>query len=65
MVFADFQINQSYWESFTITQADIEFLYAYLLDKETPLPSDELAEALIQERIRSEKNGCKRSSRKR
>ena len=26
-----------------------------MLDKETPLPSDELAEALIQERIRSEK----------
>jgi plastocyanin len=55
MVFADFQINQSYWESFTITQADIEFLYAYLLDKEKPLPSNELADALIQERIRSEK----------
>ncbi|NLN70584.1 MAG: hypothetical protein GX142_07365, partial [Chloroflexi bacterium] len=55
MVFAEFQLDQSYWQSLEINQSDIEFLYAYLLDKETPLPSKALAEALINERIRSEK----------
>jgi hypothetical protein len=55
MVFAEFELSQSYWQSLEITQKDIEFLYAYLLEKETPLPSAKLAEALISERIRSEK----------
>jgi hypothetical protein len=55
MVFAEFELSQSYWQSLEITQKDIEFLYAYLLEKETPLPSTNLAEALISERIRSEK----------
>ena len=55
MVFAEFKISESYWQSLEITPEDIEFLYTYLLEKETPLPSSRLAEALIQERIRSEK----------
>lgn len=55
MVFADFEISQSYWQSLEITPEDIEFLYTYLLEKETPLPSSQLAAALIRERIRAEK----------
>lgn len=55
MVFAEFNLSQSYWQSLEITPEDIEFLYGFLLDKETPLPSFKLAEALIQERIQSEK----------
>ena len=55
MVFAEFELSQSYWESLEINQEDIEFLYAYLLEKETPLTSSSLADALIKERIRSEK----------
>lgn len=55
MVFVEFELSQSYWQSLEITQADIEFLYAFLLEKETPLPSISLAEALIRERLRLEK----------
>ena len=54
MIFAEFDIGQSYWQSLEITSEDIDFLYAYLLEKEVPLPSSKLAEALIKERIRSE-----------
>jgi hypothetical protein len=55
MVFVEFDLSPSYWQFLEIKQSDIEFLYSYLLEKETPLPSSRLAEALIRERIRSEK----------
>jgi hypothetical protein len=55
MVLAELQLNQSYWEALEVNQEDIEFLYTFLLEKETPLPSKKLAEALINERIRIEK----------
>lgn len=55
MVFGELKLSSSYWSSLEIDQKDIEFLYAYLLEKETPLPSSALAQALIQERIRYEK----------
>lgn len=60
MVFTEFEISESYWESLEITPEDIEFLYAYLLEKESPLTSSRLAEALIKERIRSEKEQLQR-----
>ena len=60
MVFTEFEISQSYWQSMEINQEDIEFLYAYLLEKETPLTSVKLAEALIKERIRSEKENLQK-----
>src|SRR6056297_2979259 len=55
MVFVEIELSESYWKSLEIGQKDIEFLYSYLLEKEIPLSSDKLAEALIAERIRSEK----------
>ncbi len=55
MVFAEFELSQSYWKTLEINQVDIEYLYTYLLEKETPLTSTQLAEALIKERIRKEK----------
>jgi len=55
MVFVEIELSESYWKSLEITQQDIEYIYSYLLEKETPLPSDRLAEALINQRIRSEK----------
>lgn len=55
MVFTEFELSQSYWQSLEITQEDIEFLYSYLLEEETPRTSSILAEALIKERMRSEK----------
>lgn len=55
MVFVEIELSESYWKSLEIQQEDIEFLYSYLLEKETPLTSQKLTEALIEERIRFEK----------
>ncbi len=44
-------MGEDYWESFKLIDEDIEFLYNFLLETETPLTSNELLEALIKERI--------------
>ncbi|HIE58272.1 MAG TPA: hypothetical protein EYP88_08590, partial [Anaerolineales bacterium] len=54
MVFAAFSFREDYWETFELDDSDIEFLYSHLLDVETPLPSEDLAVVLIEERIRRE-----------
>ncbi|MEJ5200268.1 MAG: hypothetical protein WHX53_15220, partial [Anaerolineae bacterium] len=43
-----------YWQAFTLTPADIEFLHNLLLDAEQPMSTMALAEALIAERCRRE-----------
>jgi hypothetical protein len=55
MVFVDIELSETYWKSLEINQKDIEYLYSFLLEKETPLPSNKLAQALIKQRIQSEK----------
>jgi hypothetical protein len=55
MVVAQFSLREDYWNTFELQEEDIEFLYTYLLDKETPLTSQELVSALVEERIRREK----------
>jgi hypothetical protein len=55
MVLMDIKFDDSYWKQLEITQKDIEFLYSFLLEEETPLPSGTLAEALIKERVRIER----------
>ncbi len=55
MVFVEIELSESYWKALEIQPEDIEFLYSYLLEKETPLTSENLTTALIEERIRSEK----------
>src|SRR5512139_431238 len=55
MVVAPFALQEGYWESFEVRDDDIEFLYNFLLEKETPLTTRELAVALAEERIRHEK----------
>jgi hypothetical protein len=55
MALAQLHLNENYWTSLEINPADIEFLYAFLLEVETPLPSTQLAEALIKHRIAVEK----------
>jgi hypothetical protein len=55
MVVAQFSLREDYWNTFELQEEDIEFLYTYLLDKETPLTSQELISALVDERIRREK----------
>jgi hypothetical protein len=48
-------INQDYWSNFKINKSDLEFLYNYLLELETPQTPEELVKALICERIHKEK----------
>ena len=55
MEFVETNVSEDYWDSFEIELNDIDFLYAFLLEKETPLTSRELATALIHERILREK----------
>jgi hypothetical protein len=55
MVLASFSLREDYWENFKLQEEDIEFIYNYLLETETPLTPEELVEALVVERIRQEK----------
>ena len=55
MVIAPLSLRKDYWESFDITDEDLEFLYNYLLEVEKPQTSQEMVHALIIERIRVEK----------
>lgn len=48
-------IDETYWQAVQITDDDIEFLYAHLLEIENPLSPEVLSKALIHERIRREK----------
>lgn len=54
MVMATLSLREDYWETFELREDDIEFIYNYLLEQETPLTPNELVEALIEERIRRE-----------
>ncbi len=54
MVFAAFSLREDYWDDFELNDTDIEFLYNYLLETETPLPSEDLIAVLVEERIRQE-----------
>jgi hypothetical protein len=48
-------MREDYWDSFGLQQYDIEYLYNYLLETETPLTPVELVSVLVKERIRVEK----------
>jgi hypothetical protein len=50
-----FTMGEDYWEAFKLQDEDIEFLYNHLLELETPLTSQELVAALVEERIRLQK----------
>ncbi len=54
MVIASLSLRDDYWETFDLQEADIEFIYNYLLEIETPLTPDELVKAIVDERIRRE-----------
>ena len=55
MVTVNYSIGEEYWENFELQDEDIEFLYNYLLELETPLTPQELTRALVQHRIELEK----------
>lgn len=48
-------LNSNYWEDFKIEEPDLDFLYNFLLEIETPQSTPELLQALVKERIRKEK----------
>jgi hypothetical protein len=48
------KINNNYWDKFSVSEKDIEFIYNHLLDKEIPLSSETLIRALISNRISQE-----------
>jgi hypothetical protein len=54
MVMATLSLREDYWETFDLQEEDIEFIYSYLLEVETPLTPNELVAALVEERIRRE-----------
>jgi hypothetical protein len=54
MVMAPPTIREDYWQTFELQDEDIEFLYNYLLEVETPLTPAELLNVLVKERIRRE-----------
>ncbi|MEJ5200912.1 MAG: hypothetical protein WHV66_01655 [Anaerolineales bacterium] len=56
--------NSGYWEDFHLSETDIEFLYNYLLEVETPQTTEELLCALIRERIRVESDKVRQSREK-
>ncbi len=47
-------VSETYWDDLAITDEDLEFLYQHLLEAEEPATPEELAEALIRERIARE-----------
>lgn len=55
MVIASTTLKEDYWELFELRDQDIEYLYTYLLENETPLTSAELLAELVEERIRQAK----------
>ena len=55
MVSVSFSLQEDYWEVFQLQDTDIEYLYNYLLETETPLTPRELVDVLVRERIRQEK----------
>jgi hypothetical protein len=60
MAVAPFSLREDYWENFSIQADDREFIYNYLLDKETPLTSQELLHALVIYRIQREKQAIEK-----
>ncbi len=60
MTAAAFSMGEEYWEAFQLRESDIEFLYNYLLELETPLTARELLAALVEERIQEQKRELQR-----
>jgi hypothetical protein len=60
MMVSPFSLREDYWNTFNLQNEDVEFLYNYLLEKEIPLTSRELTEALVKERIQRELQALER-----
>lgn len=48
-------LQEDYWNQLKLDEVDLEFIYDYLLELETPMTGRELVAALIEERVRRAK----------
>ena len=55
MVISPLSLRSDYWDTFSIQEKDLDYLYNQLLELETPLTTHELAVMLVNERIKTEK----------
>jgi hypothetical protein len=55
MINIPLSISVDYWQNFSVTKKDIEFIQNHLFETEIPLTAQELASVLIHERINSER----------
>ena len=62
---ASMKITEDYWTGFNVEQSDIEFIYNLLLEKATPIKSEELLKALVTYRIAEEADKLQESANSR
>ncbi len=55
MVISPLTLRNDYWDTFTVEEEDLDFLYNHLLEIETPLSTAELTTVLVDQRIEREK----------
>ncbi len=60
MVIAPISLRKDYWQNFEVTDQDLDFLNSYLLEVEKPQTSEELLHALVNERIKQEKDSLQK-----
>ncbi|HEY9088538.1 MAG TPA: hypothetical protein VIO36_10250 [Anaerolineaceae bacterium] len=63
MAIAPLSLRPDYWDTFQILDTDLEFLYNFLLEIETPQTPQELTRAVVDERIRSEKQALEKEQK--
>ena len=63
-MFTTNHIKEEYWESLSIDEKDIEFIYNHLLEKEIPLSTKTLLISLINQRILREKKNAEKQKSK-
>lgn len=63
MLITPLSLRSDYWESFEIQEQDLDDLYNHLLELEMPLTPQELARAVIEQRIAAEKKALESQQR--
>jgi hypothetical protein len=57
---ATFSLREDYWETFKLESDDVEFIYNYLLEYETPLGPEEILSVLVEDRLHREKQAIEK-----
>ena len=58
------EISEAYWDSFEVSDSDIEILYNHLLEIESPQAPEELISAIVQQRIQAIKTAQQKEQEK-